>query len=143
MKDVIFNDYSDEIMEKIEQGIEKGLMAVGMQAESNAKQLLTDYDTKYGKGIDTGRLRNSITFAVAEKSGTVYTYHDDKGNAYSETVGSVDDHEVYIGTAVEYAPYIEFGHHSWSGVKMLHDAAANYTDQYKNILQAAIQSELE
>lgn len=144
MTDVIFNDYSDEIMEKIEAGIEKGLQAVGMQAESHAKELLTEYDTKYGKGIDTGRLRNSITFATQAKSGTVYNYHDDDGNTYSETIGNIDDdHEVYIGTAVEYAPYVEFGHHSWAGIKFLHGAAANYTEEYKNILKEAIQSEIE
>ena len=63
--------------------------------------------------VDTGRLRSSEDFAV-------------RGD------------DVYIGTNVEYAPYIEFGHHSYPGVHYLRNAATNHSEQYKAIMKAAL-----
>ena len=68
--------------------------------------------------VDTGRLRNSITHEViaAEKA-------------------------VYIGTGVEYAPYVEYGDkavHKTGKSHFLKDAAANHADHYKAIMEAAL-----
>lgn len=65
--------------------------------------------------VDTGRLRNSEDYAV-------------EGN------------DVYIGTNVEYAPYIEFGHGNYSGVHFLKNAASNHGAEYKNIMKASLKS---
>lgn len=70
----------------------------------------------YAKGdtpVDTGRLRSSEDFAV-------------EGN------------DVYIGTNVEYAPYVEFGHHSYQGAHFLKNAAANHGDEYRAIMEASL-----
>lgn len=72
---------------------------------------------KRGTPVDTGRLRNSIGHQV-------------------------DGNEVYIGTNVEYAPYIEYG--TSKGVKphhMLEKAATEHADEYRNIAEAAFKSE--
>lgn len=74
-----FEDNSGEIMAAFQNALERGLMAIGETAVTHAKKSLTDQ-----KAVDTGRLRNSINYAVK-------------------------DDEVYIGTPVEYAPYVEFG----------------------------------
>lgn len=62
--------------------------------------------------VDTGRLRNSITHAI-----------------------STDEKAVYIGTNVEYAPYIEMGVAGRKGHQMLQHAATNHVDYYRAIIR--------
>lgn len=77
--EVEFDDNSDAILSALRNAVERGLMAIGETAVTYAKKSLTEQ-----KAVDTGRLRNSINYLVR-------------------------DDEVYIGTNVEYAPYVEFG----------------------------------
>ena len=63
--------------------------------------------------VDTGRLRNSISHAT-------------------------DDEAAYIGTNVEYAPYVELGARGRQGVHMLQRAATEHTDEYKQIMEDAM-----
>ena len=67
--------------------------------------------------VDTGRLRNSISHAV-------------------------EGDDVYIGTNVEYAPYVEYGdyRHTTGKRHFLRDAAVNHGDHYKAIAEAALKS---
>ena len=63
--------------------------------------------------VDTGRLRNSIS-------------------------NKVDGNDVYIGTNVEYAPYVEFNdsaHHETGKAHFLRDAATTHGDEYKRIAE--------
>lgn len=63
--------------------------------------------------VDTGRLWNSITHQVrpSEKS-------------------------VYIGTNVEYAPYVEFSTSRTKGQPFLRPAATDHEDTYKKIFES-------
>ena len=63
--------------------------------------------------VDTGRLRNSISHAT-------------------------DDEAAYIGTNVEYAPYVELGARGRKGVHMLQRAASEHADEYKQIMEDAM-----
>lgn len=63
--------------------------------------------------VDTGRLRNSITNTL-----------------------NVEGKEVYIGTNVEYAPYVELGTSSQKAQPFLRPAAADHANQYRSILEA-------
>lgn len=63
--------------------------------------------------VDTGRLRNSISHAAS-------------GDA------------AYIGTNVEYAPYVEFGSVHNKAHHMLKKAATDHTAEYKSIIKAAM-----
>lgn len=65
--------------------------------------------------VDTGRLRNSISHAT-------------------------DDEAAYIGTNVEYAPYVELGARGRQGVHMLQRAATEHTDEYKRIMEDAMKN---
>ena len=65
--------------------------------------------------VDTGRLRNSISHAK-------------------------DENAVYIGTNVEYAPYVELGARGRSGVHMLQRAATEHTVEYKKLLEDSIKN---
>lgn len=60
--------------------------------------------------VDTGRLRNSITHAV---SGVT----------------------VYIGTNVEYAPYVEMGTVNTKAQPFLRPAVSGHSKQYKEIIE--------
>ena len=63
--------------------------------------------------VDTGNLRNSIT------------HQNDKDT-------------VYIGTNVEYAPYVELGTSKMRARPFLKPAVENYGEQYKDLLKQAM-----
>ena len=65
--------------------------------------------------VDTGRLRNSIAHAV-------------------------DGDAAYIGTNVEYAPYVELGTVKMKARPYLRPAATEHTDEYKRLMEAAMKS---
>ena len=82
--------------------------------------------------VDTGNLKNSLTHEVA-----------------------MDEQAVYVGTAVEYAPYVEFGHHQEvgryvpkigkrlvrefvPGQPYLRPAIENNMEEYKRIMENEI-----
>ena len=65
--------------------------------------------------VDTGRLRNSISHAT-------------------------DDEAAYIGTNVEYAPYVELGARGRQGAHMLQRAATEHADEYKQIMEDALKN---
>ena len=79
--DVKLIDNSGEFKGAIEEALLRALERMGLAAEGYAKENLTSL-----KAVDTGNLRNSITYSVdpSEKC-------------------------VYIGSNVEYAPYVELG----------------------------------
>lgn len=65
--------------------------------------------------VDTGNLRGSITYEV-----------DAGGNA------------VYIGTNVEYAPYVELGTSRQKAQPFLRPAASEHGAQYRRVLEKAL-----
>lgn len=80
-KMITFKDNSANIKALIEQAVDRALERIGLEAEGNAVDKITDNDS-----VDTGNLRNSITHKVDAAA--------DK---------------VYVGTDVEYAAYVELG----------------------------------
>ena len=65
--------------------------------------------------VDTGRLRNSISHAT-------------------------EDEAAYIGTNVEYAPYVELGARGRKGKHMHQRAATEHTDEYKRIMEDSMKN---
>ena len=65
--------------------------------------------------VDTGRLRNSISHAVEDKA-------------------------AYIGTNVEYAPYVELGARGREGKHMLQRAAMEHTAEYKRLIEDSMKN---
>lgn len=122
------NDYNN--------AIRKGLEAIGLEAEGYAKDYITD-----APAVDTGRLRNSITYALSGEEAHVKSYSGDNGEQGGIYVGksapSVQK-AVYLGTNVEYAAGIEFGTHRKAGAVMfLHRAATEHTDRYRELMKEA------
>ena len=77
--EVTLNSNVDAVKDATEEAIHTALEMIGMQAQAHVTLKITENGT-----VDTGMLRQSIQYEV-------------------------QDHEVHIGTAVHYAPYIEFG----------------------------------
>ena len=65
--------------------------------------------------VDTGRLRNSISHTA-------------------------DDDAAYIGTNVEYAPYVELGSPTIKAHHMLQKAATEHTDEYKRLMEESMKN---
>lgn len=135
IKITVTNDNTKLVKSALQTQINRGLWAIGSVAEGYAKDQLYD-----GHGLDTGRLRNSITFGTVENQGSSYTYKDDEGNVYIDEVGTgIKDGEVYIGTNVEYAPYVELGTSKMSAIPFLKPAASGHGEEYKKLLLDALQ----
>ena len=137
-----YKDNTDEVLAALERAEKRGLEAIGLTAEGHAKKKITDE-----KAVDTGRLRNSITYALAGEETHIKSYKADKGGKDRETYtydGTADGKKgsgVYIGTNVEYAPCIELGTHRSAGaVHFLQDAVANHTDEYKKLMEDSMKN---
>ena len=63
--------------------------------------------------VDTGNLRNSIAHAVQGKT-------------------------AYIGTNVEYAPYVEMGTSRTRAQPFIKPAASDHSDQYRQIIKSTL-----
>lgn len=103
---VNMQDNTQDVLDAMQTALHRGLEAVGLTAESYAKQLCP---------VDTGRLRNSITHLT-----------DD------------DNKCEYIGTNVEYAPYVETNdsaNHPTGQAHFLRNAASEHTDEYRKLIE--------
>lgn len=131
MIDVKIDSHKDEVMKLEENAIEKILWEMGAKAEGFAKE-----ETP----VDTGRLRNSITFVTKADEGKIVSYSDSHGNAYDYSVGSgISDNSVAIGTNVEYAKYVELGTSKMAGHHMLEKAVSQHSDVYGKIIKMELE----
>jgi phage gpG-like protein len=120
---VVFESHLGEFKDALETQIEQALIAIGMMAETYAKD---------GCPVDTGRLSNSITY-------------------------DNDSRSVVIGTNVEYAKWVELGHHQKPGryvpvlgkalvrdfipgKPFLGPAAQNHSSEYRALVESALKS---
>ena len=105
---------------------------MSIETKDNTKEVLSALDKAIERGleaigltaeghakketpVDTGRLRNSIGHAVEDKF-------------------------AYIGTNVEYAPYVELGARGRKGVHMLQRSATEHTDEYKRLMEESMKN---
>lgn len=139
-----YKDNTDEVLSALEKAKKNGLTAIGMTAEGHAKKKLTKEVYTGDKPYKlTGRLRNSVTFAISGESANISSYDADgeEGGTYSGTAPKDKETAVYIGTNVEYAPGIELGTHRKAGaVHFLQDAATNHTDEYKRLMEDSMKN---
>lgn len=137
--DIVENN-KNEIKDELEVAIERALEAVGLQAENYVKMNIP---------VDTGLLRNSITHAIAGKPAAATTYKADtpkKGQPASGSYSGSAPYEkntVFIGTNVEYAPYVELGHKLPSGgfvpgIHFLERGITGHMNVYKTIIETAL-----
>jgi HK97 gp10 family phage protein len=126
--------HKDEYLDALKQAEARALEIIGLRAERHAKENLTR-----NKSVDTGRLRNSITHATSENKGAD-AYADNHGQQFSggSANGTPKEGEVYIGTNVEYAPYVELGTSKQKAKPYLAPAIQRHIEEYKQILKSTL-----
>ena len=134
-----FKDNSKEYKELLAKAIRRGLRAIGMTAETYAKETCP---------VDTGYAHNSITHALAGESAAISSYEADRGKngkpprtgKYSGTMGDTEDKYVVIGSNVEYFIFIEEGARGREARHTLRKAATDHKDEYKQLLTDSIKN---
>ena len=102
----------------------KEVLTAEQAARNKALEIIGGKAETYAKKIcpvDTGRLRNSITHQ------------------------QYDENTEVVGTNVEYAPFVELGHHTSGGTfvagkPFLKPAAEGHTAEYKNIIETVMKN---
>lgn len=123
--------------EEFEKVVEKILTELGMQAESAAKKLCP---------VDTGLLRNSITWAIAGESANISSYKAQTGSGQGTYSGDSPEvkgqHAVHIGSNVEYAMVQEVGtiKHKDGFSPFLRPAINNNIEYFKNIIETELKN---
>ena len=153
----IIEDNKDKILEALGDAVDRALEAFGEQAENFTKINLEGH-------IDTGLLRNSITHAKGGESAAISVYHADnargqkvkngkKLKTYAEGASTAigyytgtapnEKDTMFVGTNVEYAPYVEYGHRlpsggTVAGVHFLQRAIMDHKADYKRVMEAQL-----
>ena len=105
MSDVKVTDNSKEFLKEFDNSMLKALEQIGLAAVDHAQMTID----KAG-AIDTGRLINSITFALSGKEANKATYEDNQDHSFTYDGKAPDTgkYDVYVGTNVEYAPLAKY-----------------------------------
>lgn len=141
---VTIKDNTEHFKAMLEEKMPTILKVVGQTAEGYAKEDCP---------VDTGLLRNSLTFALAGEQPNITSYSadspDETGTVqtgqYSGSMPQDDKatlHSVYIGSNVKYAPANEFRDitHKVGKAHFIRDAIQDHKSEYKEIIEAAIKS---
>lgn len=110
--EIKFIDNSDEVLSAMQKAAVRALEKCGLTGEGYAKKNLTK-----NKSVDTGNLRNSITHEVNES-----------------------EQATYIGTDVEYAPYVCLGTIKQKAKPYLKPAVADHADTYRKIIEGEMKN---
>lgn len=130
-----YKDNTKEVLLAFDKVTKRGLKAIGLKAEEHAKKNET--------AIDTGLLRNSITYAISGEHPHIKSYKADDGDGKGEYNGTAPEDKnvaVYIGTNVEYAPFIEYGAQGRPPLHFLQRAATEHTDEYKKLMEDSMKN---
>jgi len=123
-------EFATEIKRRAEKLKEKSTFEIGLVVEGQAK-LLTP--------IKTGRLAGSIT----TQSRTKGTKPDGEAFASDIIQKPASDSEVFVGTPVDYAPYIEYGTRRSSAQPFLRPALNMARGQVPKIVKNGAKLEFE
>ena len=137
---VIEVDNTDKILGELDEAIDRALEAIGMQA--------SDYAAAKAP-VDTGLLRNSITYALHGKEAAKASYESNEtskrtGKSIKKKTGSYSgtapggEKAVFIGSNVEYAAYVEYGDSGGTPRPFLKPAIMDHKDEYKRLAEDAL-----
>lgn len=108
---ITITDNSDEVLNALENAIDRSLDAIGETAVGYAQDVITEAGR-----VDTGTMRESVD-----------TDHDER--------------IVIIGTNLEYAPYHELGTSKGiKPIHFLKRAATEHTEEYKNLVKDSLEN---
>lgn len=120
-------DNTDDILRKVAEAAEVALKQCGEVIEGYAKEDCP---------VDTGLLRNSISYGLSGKPMNTQHYSDNAGEQHGEygnAPNTVAD-AVYVGSNVEYAAPVEFRSmsHQVGKAHFLRDAGMDHFDELKD-----------
>lgn len=134
----------DEFVQDVRKQVPVILAAIGTTAEGYAKEDCP---------VDTGLLRNSLTYCIGGESPHIPNYKADRPDPATDRVsGSYNgqmpkendpaDYNVFIGSNVRYAQEVETNdrYHKVGKAHFIRDALQNHKDQYKDIIETAIRA---
>ena len=127
--------YKRNVEQATEKALKKAARMIGGTVEGHAKEACP---------VDTGLLRNSITFAIGGQAPAITDYKSDtKDKDGNYTTGNYDGEApdddagevtVYVGTNVQYAPYQELGTVNMDARPFLRPAMENFKDEIEQII---------
>ncbi len=123
-----------EILELLGERVEIALEQCGIRAEELAVGICP---------VDTGLLRNSITYALDGQSPKKGAYHAERGDKSGSYGGQMPAERkgvrsVCIGTNVEYAPFVELGSSGRKAQPFLKPAIQDHQSDYAEIIRRNI-----
>ena len=139
--DMQIEDNTPKVLSEVERVAKLVLEGIGSQAEGFAKDDCP---------VDTGLLRNSLTWALGGKAPAIGSYKADRGKGSGKYGGKMPEDKpnqfsVYVGTNVVYAPIQEFKdlNHTSGKAHFLKDAIANHSSEYESLARDIFQANLE
>lgn len=138
-----FKDMSGDVRRELINKMRLAMQLVGEKAEGYAKEECP---------VDTGLLRNSITYAVAGEGAAITGYQADtpkEGRQSSGTYSGYTQAEpgdnkaaVYVGSNVNYAKYVEYRDaiHKSGKAHFLKDAVMNHKREYVETIRATLEA---
>ena len=134
--------HTDELMAELEFLEEKALVAVGGEAEGEAKIEIESSPRR----VDTGRLRNSITWATLKQASQVESTPDnpDAGSEDGLKTSQAEEKSVVIGTNVEYAAEVHEGRAKpkLDPNRFLRNAVERNNEKYRTIIDQTLKGQL-
>ena len=135
MAEVKFTDNSKEVIEEKNRLVRQFLVDAALHISSEARKALAKDPIR----IDTGLLKNSVTYAISGEGAAEQTYKADKGGKGGSYKGKTPEYKkglgVYIGTNVEYARYVHEGTKRMTPNRFLKTACELNKDQFKQNLK--------
>ena len=134
--DVKIDYHTDELLEDLNFKKLKALSMVGMEAEGDAKIEIESNPRR----VDTGRLRNSITWATTKEhstpSGALEKPNKDASDDDGLDESQAEEDAVVIGTNVEYAYEVHEGDESrgLAPNRFLRNAVERNYEKYRQII---------
>ena len=133
MADIKLISKVNDVLTELDNATDQALTIIGLRAERHAKAICP---------VDTGRLRNSISYATSKAQGGM---NQNQGkNADSEDYEMHDvpaENTVVLGTNVSYAVNIELGGSKGAPQGFLRPALANHLPEYEKIARSVLKGE--
>lgn len=157
------DDHTDEVQEAVHDAVLVALDAAGLQGATLARMELQNTPSR----IDTGLLRNSITWAVSGKAPKMTSYRGSdthtadspsvvrrglvgkeapppRSGTYSGTAPNDPDDKkaVYVGTNVEYAAYVHEGTDKMAPNRFLKNALEKNKGELEKIISDVLRNSM-
>lgn len=116
------------VKQALSEAIQRALTACGITAQG--------YATDAYVPVDTGRLKGSITYAVSKAHSQVRAPAKAEDGALH---GAPEKDTLYLGTNVEYAPYVELGTHKQDSHPYLRPAFEQHIGEYERIIKSILE----